>query len=183
MLTSGQYREEHQIARVDLRPVAPIFREAEFEKLFEEKPAAKPGDKETGRGGDKETTALPQAASAAPAEEKSSGDQQPTDMSTASEQLKSPISNLQIEFEGIERRLRFLTPPQMDAVAQAISPDSRDLLFTATVADKVNVWSLALDEARHELPPRQLTYTRQPSSAPPSSPPTASCSSSSTTGR
>jgi C-terminal processing protease CtpA/Prc len=45
----------------------------------------------------------------------------------------------------------------MDAEAQAISHNSRDLLFRAMVADKVNLWSLPLDEAREDSPPRQLT--------------------------
>jgi Tol biopolymer transport system component/C-terminal processing protease CtpA/Prc len=164
ILTSAQYREEHRIARVDLRPVTPIFREAEFEKLFEEQPTAKPGDKETAEPGDKERArqgdkeTAEQLATDGPAQKVEESDQA---QAQASKQPQSSIVNRQspIVFEGIERRLRFLTPPQMDAVAQAISPDSRDLLFTASVADKVNVWSLALDEPRHEQPPRQLTYT------------------------
>ena len=35
IFTTSQYRAESQIARVDLRPQMPQFREAEFEKLFE----------------------------------------------------------------------------------------------------------------------------------------------------
>ncbi|NTU83160.1 MAG: peptidase S41, partial [Chloroflexales bacterium] len=64
---------------------------------------------------------------------------------------------LPIEFEGIERRLRFLTPIQMNAAAAAISPDSKDLLLLAVVAGKVNIWALPLDEPRADQPPRQLT--------------------------
>src|SRR5204863_8229059 len=37
IFTTSQYRAESQIARVDLRPQLPQFREAEFEKLFEQK--------------------------------------------------------------------------------------------------------------------------------------------------
>src|SRR6185503_551004 len=68
-----------------------------------------------------------------------------------------PTPTTEIVFEGIQRRLRFLTPTQMDANAQCISPDSRDLIFSATVAGKTNLWAMPLDEPRQEQPPRQLT--------------------------
>ncbi|RRR69061.1 MAG: hypothetical protein EI684_16630 [Candidatus Viridilinea halotolerans] len=45
----------------------------------------------------------------------------------------------------------------MNATAAAISANSKDLLFTAVVAGKVNIWALPLDEPRAEQPPRQLT--------------------------
>jgi len=35
IFTTGQYRAESQIARLDLAPTPPLFREAEFEKLFQ----------------------------------------------------------------------------------------------------------------------------------------------------
>jgi tricorn protease len=35
VFTTGQYRAESQIARLDLAPTPPLFREAEFEKLFD----------------------------------------------------------------------------------------------------------------------------------------------------
>ena len=45
----------------------------------------------------------------------------------------------------------------MDASAQCISPDSRDLIFRAIVAGKANLWTMPLDEPRQDQPPRQLT--------------------------
>ena len=173
VFTTEQYRAEAQIVRVDLRPPAPLFREAEFEKLFESKEPserrAEPGpphafgatplrhvervaveiDKERELplpGPDEpEPPALPElpAAPEPPPAEPPAPASQPT--------------ALRIVFEGIERRLRFLTPIQMNATAATISPDSKDLLLLAVVAGKVNVWALPLDEARAEQPPRQLT--------------------------
>src|SRR5262249_50064249 len=66
-------------------------------------------------------------------------------------------SAVEIVFEGIERRLRFLTPIQMSAAAQCISPDSRDLIFRAVVAGKANLWTMPLDEPRLDQSPRQIT--------------------------
>jgi Tol biopolymer transport system component/C-terminal processing protease CtpA/Prc len=132
VFTTGQYRAESQIALVDLRPQAPQFREEEFERLF-------------GEGGRRASPGREQPE--APAETDTEGDEAPAP------QPAPPA----VVFEGIERRLRLLTPTQMDAVALCISPDSRDLIFLATVAGKANLWNLALDEPRADHPPRQLT--------------------------
>jgi tricorn protease len=177
VFTTGQYRAESQIGRVDLRPHPPLFREAEFEKLFErpttdhrppttdhrppdDDSRRPPGDDEReagnrggGPGEERQTPATPATPVEPPQqpEAERSADPRPA----APEERRQP--RIEIVFEGIERRLRFLTPTQMDADAQCISPDSRDLIFRATVAGKVNLWSLPLDEPRHEQPPRQLT--------------------------
>ncbi|MFV9505791.1 MAG: S41 family peptidase [Oscillochloridaceae bacterium umkhey_bin13] len=168
VFTTEQYRAEAQIVRVDLRPLSPLFREAEFEKLFEEKKKepepAKPAPTEADPPSDDLPTddpPPPEASEdvspavdddAAPAEE-AAPPAPPTEPSTP----PAPPSGLTIVFEGIERRLGFLTPIQMDASVAAISPDSKDLLFLAVVAGKVNLWILPLDEPRADHPPRQLT--------------------------
>lgn len=127
IFTTEQYRLESQIARVDLRPPQPVFREAAFERLFER-------DKEK-----KE-------------EASTDGSEQSTDEARAAKPPAEPIV-----YEGIERRLRLLTPPQINAVAGPISPDGKDLLFLASVAGKVDIWTMPLDEPRAGQPPRQLT--------------------------
>lgn len=168
VFTTMHYRTEAQIARVDLRPPEPLFREAEFEKLFEKRPAGEQGS------GDRAGPADPAQPPAEPLPVAEAG-QTPTDASPPTrderaapgeepgpspaaptvEPARGPV--VEIVFEGIERRLRFLTPPQMNARSDAISPDSKDLLFRAAVADKVNIWSMPLDEPRAGQPPRQLT--------------------------
>lgn len=178
LFTTSQYRAEAQIARVDLRPQPPTFREEEFEKLFadEQKSGAKgqgTGNRGqeiddrgqaaevqgqgTGDEGHKEEAASQAADERAARGEEKVGAPATTQKAKAASQTAKSI---EIVFEGIERRLRFLTPSQMDAHALAISPDSRDLLFSATVAGKQNLWAMALDEPRTDQPPRQLTSSQ-----------------------
>ena len=157
VFTTEQYRAETQIVRVDLRPQRPVFREAEFERLFE-RPNA--GERAGAAG-------APAAERRQPETEQGATGDQPSDAAAsaratpdAGEPSADPgVAPLEIDFEGIERRLRFLTPLQMNASAEAISPDSKDLLLLATVAEKVNVWTLPLDEPRADQAPRQLTAT------------------------
>ncbi|PDW03622.1 peptidase S41 [Candidatus Viridilinea mediisalina] len=142
IFTTEHYRAEAQIVRVDLLPPHPLFREAEFEKLFQEK---------------KEKKEQQRKDEGAPEPE---GDEQPTEEAPEPEQgVKHAQERAEFErlLAGIERRLRFLTPIQMDATAAALSPDSKELLFTAIVAGKLNLWALPLDEPRADHPPRQLT--------------------------
>lgn len=175
VFTSEQYRAERQIVRVDLRPPAPIFREAEFEKLFERQeqpkpppaapPATPPADTapetpieeeptEPSEPLDK-TSADLQPADAAPVQSETTPGGEPAPAAEAPAPPQAPAEP--IVFDGIERRLHFLTSIQMNASVEAISADSRDLLFLAFVAGKVNIWTLPLDEPRAEQPPRQIT--------------------------
>jgi Tol biopolymer transport system component/C-terminal processing protease CtpA/Prc len=177
VFTTAHYRDEAQIARVDLRPRAPTFREAEFEKLFQ--PAT--GDRRTTNderrttNDDRQTTTderRPTTDDRRMAESDGpDGKEQPVDEPPKKEaesedshkpQASSPkpqAPHVEIVFDGIERRLRFLTPAQMDAVALCMSPDSRDLIFSATVAGKTNLWTQPLDEPREDQGPRQLTFS------------------------
>lgn len=186
IFTSGQYRTESQIVRVDLYPLPPFFREVEFEKLFEIE--AKPGTGEPAPGNDPaHTTSSPEETASPEQEEQPDNDtdQQETsnehaagqeedekaiakqeDDTTQENQNKEPpqpdtekkdANLVEIVFKGIEHRLSFLTPTQMDAQGESISHDSRDLLLLANVAGKVNIWALPLDEPREGSPPQQLT--------------------------
>ncbi|MFN8476485.1 MAG: S41 family peptidase [Kouleothrix sp.] len=176
LFTTSQYRNEAQIARVDLQPPAPFFREAEFDRLFEQKepkaepkepapPATPPPDQPPA-----EPVVPASTASAAPvaiAEPTEPTEPAPSEPpaeppAPAPEPAPepgpaAPSGGIDIAFAGIVRRLRFLTPTQMNAGVESISPDSRDMIFRATVAGKSNLWTQPLDEARREQPPRQLT--------------------------
>ncbi|GAB4202904.1 MAG: S41 family peptidase [Roseiflexaceae bacterium] len=145
VFTTAQYRAESQIARVDLHPQPPQFREEEFEKLFGHDERAAP----------REETQPSQEQGMAVDPPEAEGENE--DEAPATEEPAPPTKPLAPDFEGIERRLRFLTQTQLDAAAHCISPDSRDLIFNATVAGKTNLWSLPLDEPREDQPPRQLT--------------------------
>lgn len=175
IFTTEQYRAEAQIVRVDLRPPAPIFRETEFERLFD--PGPRPAEKvevETPESPAVEKIEVetpqthPETPESKPVDAAAESDKQsvrepPGDgakkPAPESDQLgdQFPAAPPDISFVGIERRLHFLTPTQMDAVAYAISPDSKNLLFMAQVAGKGNIWTLPLDEPRSDQPPRQIT--------------------------
>ncbi len=176
--TSGHYRTEMQIVRVDLRPIDPFFREAEFDKLFEqrngkgrsEQPEAANDSKSIGPDEPVLAQASPPLAVSQLAPQAEDEHVQPHVVSTEptkeikEEQKKESSENpqaerppIQIVFENIQRRTYLLTPLQMDARAMAISHDSRDLLFRATIAGKNSIWTMALDEPRIEQAPRQIT--------------------------
>lgn len=167
IFTSGQYRSESQVVRVDLRLLPPIFREDDFERLFEERrerraePEAVDPRERGGVANEPKSERLKANGDGVQANDETkpatNGADGTSDAAARNESGRT--EGVEIVFEGIERRLCFLTPIQMDARAQAISPDSRDLLFLATVAGRVNIWSLPLDEPRREQPPRQLTAT------------------------
>jgi tricorn protease len=168
VFTTGQYRVESQIARVDLQPQPPLFREAEFERLFEAiqsstrksesalRHSAHVPDHKRHTDADREP--LPVLPIVEP-------DAPPADGTVHEEEGSKPVKasqtvkEIRIILSGIERRLRLLTPPQMDATALCISPDGRDLICSATVAGRQNLWTLPLDEARADQGPRQLTNT------------------------
>lgn len=183
IFTTGQYRAEAQIARLDLAPQPPIFREDEFEKLFELPAEQRPTPVEESKP-EEQKPAEPKPEELKPSEPKPDDqpktpeeqpkpeqeqetapkpdDQQQKPVAVSSTVPPSngaakPVNAVEIVFEGIERRTRFLTPTQLDADAMCISPDSRDLVFGAAVAGKYNLWTLPLDEARSHMPPRQIT--------------------------
>jgi len=121
------YRTENQIARVDLKPVEPEFKEEEFEKLFEEE--KKETDNDKNNENDKED-------------------------SEKEEEKKEPVK---IEFDDIKHRLRFLTSFKDNARAIQISPDSKHLIFAYSITGKDNLWCMPLEEDKKGEQPKQLT--------------------------
>ena len=72
---------------------------------------------------------------------------------------RDPSKPVEIVFEGIRRRLNVL-PVGVDVASQAISPDGRWLLLTASAAGQQNLYIYSLDEfAREPAVARQLTST------------------------
>lgn len=168
IFTTGQYRAESQIARIDLQPQLPVFREAEFERLFDLHKSDSRREQITGhtstprpiRTHDADTDREPQPAVVPVIEPDDASDHTSIQHDTPSKPSRPASSpEVTIVFSGIERRLRLLTPPQMDAIALCISPGGRDLVCSATVAGRQNLWVLPLDESRADQGPRQLTST------------------------
>lgn len=127
---TGQRTEARQIARVDLLPRTPQFREDQFRDLFREEPL---------RPSIPASTPKPTAPS----------DAAPTPTTNA----------VQISFDGIRNRLSLL-PTGVDTGYQRISPDGKTLLLISRAAGQTNLYTFSIDELSNEpAVARQLTST------------------------
>ncbi|MBW4026575.1 MAG: peptidase S41 [Acidobacteria bacterium] len=132
LFQTAQRSEESQMARVDLLPHVPKYREDEFRDLFKSPENPQP--------------AGAKAAAATPA------------ASPATEKNKKP-EPVKIDFTHIRERLTLL-PLGLDARDPFISPDGKTLVFAARVAGEDNLYSYSLDELSKEPPvAKQLTST------------------------
>lgn len=152
---TAQRSERTQMARIDLLPHVPRFREDEFRELF--RPGKQPGTPATTPGTTPFPTqpATPQTPAPEPSPEKtadalSAPDKKPD--------AKKP-EPVKIVFEGIRNRLTLL-PLGLGAEQPVISPDGKTLLFTAESANQQQLYTYSLDElAREPASARQLTST------------------------
>ncbi len=167
LFDTAQRSETPQIARVDLVPHVPAFREDQFTELFRKQsiPGAPeiPSETEPTQTPPTETTPSirpapdqilqtpPETTPAKPAST------QPHDH--AAQHPPKKIEPTRIVFDGIRERLTLL-PINLELRTPVISPDGKTLAFIATVADQVNTYTYSLDElSREPASPRQLTST------------------------
>ncbi len=130
--SSGQRTEPGQIARVDLVPKAPQFREQQFLDLFKQSPA--PGES--------------QSASASGSKGKGT-----------EAGKKHETVHVSVDFKHIARRLHIL-PVGLNAGGIALSPDGKTLLFSAEVGGHVNLYTWSLDPLALKPPvAHQITST------------------------
>ena len=140
LFDTAQRTEGGQIARVDLIPRTPRFREDQFRDLFKEE-SPRPS-----------RTAPPPTQESRPPQ----GEQPATPRTTEKNQPPKPV---EIVFEDIKKRLSLL-PVGVDAGYQEISPDGKWLLMIAGAAGQRNLYIYSLDElAREPAVARQLTST------------------------
>ena len=133
---TGQRTEARQIARIDLTPRTPLFREDQFRDLFRDEPAR------------------PAPAAPKPAPSDSPAEPPAADVP----ETKTPTA-VPIVFEDIRQRLSLL-PTGIDAGAQRISPDGKTLLLTGRAAGQQNLYTFSIDELSADAPvARQLTST------------------------
>lgn len=128
--------ESGQIARVDLLPRTPKFREDQFRDLFKEESPRNPAIER------RTQTPPPQPA-------------QPTEAAD-----KKPANKaVEIVFDGIRGRLSLL-PVGVDVNSLTISPDGKTLLMSASAEGQTNLYTWSLDElGRDQGVARQLTST------------------------
>jgi tricorn protease len=140
LFDTGQRTEDFRVARVDLTPRTPRFREDLFRDLFKEE--------------------APRPPARTPQETRPVNTEPPREPSvtSATEDQKSP-KPVEIAFDDIRRRLALL-PLGVDVNDQIISPDGKTLLLIADAAGQQNLYTYALDELAKEPPvARQLTST------------------------
>lgn len=137
---TNQRTETAQIARVDLVPKLPKFREDQFRDLFNE---------EVPRN---VRTTTPTSTSSAPQ------GRAPVDTAIAGKKGVSKEATT-VVFDGIRQRLSLL-PVGIEVDQQTISKDGKTLLLVASVAGRQNLYTYSLDETSAERPvARQLTTT------------------------
>lgn len=140
---TNQRTETAQIARVDLVPRTPKFREEQFRDLFNE---------EVPRNVRPTPTAPAATTSTAPG--RSSLDTVATGKAKGAGKEATTIV-----FDGIRQRLSLL-PVGIEVDGQSISKDGKTLLLVASVAGRQNLYTYSLDETSAERPvARQLTTT------------------------
>jgi tricorn protease len=150
LFDTGQRTETTEIARVDLIPRTPKFREDQFRDLFKEE-TPKPTAPAVETKPENRTQAQP------PPHET------PTPTPAAAEAKKTgsldKIKPVLITFEDLRKRLSLL-PVGVDVGYQTISPDGKWLLMIAGAAGQQNLYVYPLDELAKEAPvARQLTST------------------------
>ncbi len=133
LFDTSQRTEDGRVARVDLLPRTPKFREDQFRDLFkEEVPRRTP----------------PPSAPAAPAPS-----------AEAADEKKPSGKKVEVVFEGIRQRLALL-PTGVDVGYHTISPDGKWLLMIAGAEGQQNLYIYSLDElSREPAVSRQLTST------------------------
>jgi len=137
---TNQRTETAQIARVDLVPKLPKFREDQFRDLFNE---------EVPRN--VRTTTPASTSSTSPT-------RTPIDTTSAGKKGAAKEATT-VVFDGIRQRLSLL-PVGIEVDQQSISKDGKTLLLVASVAGRQNLYTFSLDESSSERPvARQLTTT------------------------
>lgn len=146
LLQSGQRTEPGQLARVDLIPRTPHFREDQFHDLFQEQTPRLPTPQSPRV---RDTTRSPSPDS-----------QTVADSANSARSAHGPTAkDVRIVFDDIRKRLSLL-PVELSVSDIAISPDGKSVLLTAVAAGQTNLYVYPLDPlAKEPAVPRQLTST------------------------
>ncbi|HYP54375.1 MAG TPA: LpqB family beta-propeller domain-containing protein, partial [Pyrinomonadaceae bacterium] len=161
LFDTGQRTETFQVARVDLLPRTPRFREDQFRDLFREEsprtvsPTLRPNTPAPQPSPDTAPTpaASPTPSPSPAASPAASPSPSPSPAAASKER---PV---EVVFEGIRRRLSTI-PVGVDVGYQAVSPDGKWLVMIASAENQQNLYLHSLDElARDAGTTRQLTST------------------------
>jgi len=141
LFDTGQRTENSQLARIDLIPRTPRFREDQFRDLF------------------KEETPKSNPPSLKPQQPEQQATSSPTPAAGNEAKAKPKPVPVEISFDQIRRRLSLL-PVGIDVGYQTISPDGKLVLMIAGVANQLNLYVFPLDElSKDPFVAKQLTST------------------------
>lgn len=144
LFDSGQRTESIQLARVDLVPRTPRFREDQFRDLFREE---SPRNVTAPNRPEPRPTESPREMPS------------PSPAASPAEERRPAAKPVQVVFDDIRRRLSFL-PVGLDVNYQTISPDGKWVALVANAANQANLYIYSLDElAREPAVAKQLTST------------------------
>jgi len=152
---TGQRTEDGQVARVDLQPRTPKFREDRFRSLFDQETPNRrePSTLPSPPPADHAAAPAPAVPPRADAVDARRADAAPARDRATSSPVPAPV------FDDIRRRLSLL-PVGLDVRDQTISPDGKWLLLTASVAGQSSLYLYSLDElATEPAVARQVTTT------------------------
>ncbi len=150
LFDTGQRTETAQLARIDLLPRTPKFREDQFRDLFkEETPKPLPATLKQPQQPEPQVSPAP-AVTPEPS---------PAPAPGSDAKGKPAPKPVEINFDQIRRRLSLL-PVGIDVQHQTISPDGKWVLMIASVANQLNLYIYPLDElSKDPLVAKQLTST------------------------
>lgn len=174
LFDTSQRAETPQLARVDLIPHVPVFREDQFRDLFRKQSVPGAPDQPENPGERNHTTPneerTPQADGTladldvedaqepAPQTPEAPAQAPPDRAGQGRAAGKKPVEPTKIVFEGIRERLTLLPLGDLGVRYPVISPDGKTLAFLAEAAGQQNIYTYSLDElAREPASPRQLT--------------------------
>ncbi|MEP7347919.1 MAG: DPP IV N-terminal domain-containing protein, partial [Gemmatimonadaceae bacterium] len=139
LLDTGMRTELGLLARVDLLPHTPKFREDQFAALFR--------DDTPGRTA---PNVPPPVV--------------PPDSAGEAGAATTSGRNVRVDFDGIRQRLS-IVPVGLDVETQTLSPDGKTVIIRASVGNQQNLFSYSLDELSADAPvTRQVTTTAAPKS-------------------
>ncbi|HEX8354027.1 MAG TPA: hypothetical protein VF611_14060, partial [Pyrinomonadaceae bacterium] len=181
LFDTGQRSESGQLARVDLVPRTPRFREDQFRDLFKEEtpknvspalrrqennPQSPSSPTQTPPNTPAQTptpTPTPAEPGTAPTPAQTPGTPAtPAQQGGAARGAQAAAEKRPVEvvFEGVRRRLSLL-PVGVDVYYQTISPDGKFVLMVAGAVGQTNLYLYPLDEPQREpAVTRQLTSTQ-----------------------
>ncbi len=157
VFSTGHSQHESRIARVDLQPVLPIFKEDEFDKLFQ----AAEKDKNSSETPEDDNAENGEDTSEDTSENSSAEDNENVENSeedSPEANAKSDKEKITIVFDSIKDRLQFLTGHDSYAFPLAIRPNSEILIYAADILGDDYLWSMSMDFSQKRRQPNRLYH-------------------------